>query len=620
MSHRYFRLTAASALAGGCFLTKQKIVFANEKNKVIVTYNGKTYDVTNFCSVHPGGEGLLRGADGMDLKAFFDVYTIHNNNKLVDDYLIGMEIDSNNKSQPLELTLAEGNARTWMLRRLRVIAVVIIAPLLWIKKLLFQKSESPPHKVAVIGGGIAGCGAAYSLSKSGFETHIFESREALGGNATTWNWETSSGSITTGLAVLAWPTHYFRNYTSLLQDLCVATERVKLPYFINSTVKGYEGHLDQLHPNESLGTTFKTDLQHWDAAVSTATKLNNLFCGEERSLYKSSYINPMNFISLKTLLKIHGCSDAFWDVIVVSQYGSSFLTPHLETVPAVILPIIDDLIPLTTVPGIDDQKTMTSWAEDSREIFKKMTKQSSVYTNSRVLRITPNEVDDDGNTKIKLETTNGDSHYFDRVVMACNAGAAGTIIQNKSWYERALLDGVQYTDDVDTCWVAAHMHSDKSVLKESHQQSILDKFATYIDVSGSSRQGFNYDQTFVLGSWYPAAQRTLERRSGGVLPLLVSHGEQMVDKISSEHLKGTVSHVRAHPVLSPLNLLISQLLPLLQGNRGIHYCGSYSTPGNGHDLSLLSGFVAANAVGASYPFPENKAAKRDFELLRRLMC
>eukprot|EP01060_Flectonema_neradi_P030715 TRINITY_DN4511_c0_g1_i1.p1 TRINITY_DN4511_c0_g1~~TRINITY_DN4511_c0_g1_i1.p1 ORF type:complete len:623 (+),score=128.85 TRINITY_DN4511_c0_g1_i1:50-1918(+) len=622
MTRRLFRLSLASVLAGGGVFLNQQVGFAKEQKRIIVTYNGKTYDVTDFCSIHPGGEGLLKGADGMDLKKFFDVYTIHKNNQLVDDYLTGMEINSTDsmKSQN-QLTLSEGNARTWMWRRLRVLAVLLVAPLLWIRKLLFsESSQNRPQKVAVIGGGIAGCGAAYSLSKAGFETHIFESRAALGGNATTWDWETATGPITTGLAVLAWPTHYFRNYTSLLKELNIATERVELPYFINSTVEGYEGYLNQLSPEESLGTTFKTDLQRWDSAVSTATKLNELFCGGgDRSMYKSSYINPMNFVSLKTLLKLHGCSDAFWDVIVVSQYGSSFLTPHLDTIPATILPIINDLIPLTEVPGVVEEKAMTSWAKDSREVFKKMTSRCTVNTNARVHRVTPNSIDDDGNNKIKLQTMNGDTQYFDRIVMACNAGAAGTILQNKPWYERALLDGVQYTDDLDTCWVAAHMHSDPSVLRESHRQSILDKCATYIDVSGSLKDGYEYDQTFVLGSWYPAAQRLPERKNGGVLPFLVSHGEAISNRISPDLHKGTVSHVRAHPVLSPFNLLISQLLPLLQGSRGIHYCGSYSTPGNGHDLSLLSGFVAANGVGAEYPFPENESARRDFDLLKRLM-
>jgi len=36
-------------------------------------------------------------------------------------------------------------------------------------------------------------------------------------------------------------------------------------------------------------------------------------------------------------------------------------------------------------------------------------------------------------------------------------------------------------------------------------------------------------------------------------------------------------------------------------------------------MSLLSGFIAAHAVGAPYPFPGNREARKDFDRLRDLM-
>jgi hypothetical protein len=80
-----------------------------------------------------------------------------------------------------------------------------------------------------------------------------------------------------------------------------------------------------------------------------------------------------------------------------------------------------------------------------------------------------------------------------------------------------------------------------------------------------------------------------------------------------------VSNVRAHPHLSLRNLLVAALLRLVQGARGTYYCSSFATPGNGHDLSLLSGLAVASAIGAPYPFADNAAAKDDFESLRGFM-
>ena len=55
-----------------------------------------------------------------------------------------------------------------------------------------------------------------------------------------------------------------------------------------------------------------------------------------------------------------------------------------------------------------------------------------------------------------------------------------------------------------------------------------------------------------------------------------------------------VDNSGSHPSFSTRNLLIAFALRWVQGRGGVYYCGSYTTPGNGHDLSLLSGLCAAS--------------------------
>jgi hypothetical protein len=81
---------------------------------------------------------------------------------------------------------------------------------------------------------------------------------------------------------------------------------------------------------------------------------------------------------------------------------------------------------------------------------------------------------------------------------------------------------------------------------------------------------------------------------------------------------GSFSAPRAHPGLCVRNMLITQLLPLVQGRRGVYYCSNWATAGNGHDLSLLAGICCATAIGAEYPFADG-AAKRDHRLLSGFM-
>ena len=51
----------------------------------------------------------------------------------------------------------------------------------------------------------------------------------------------------------------------------------------------------------------------------------------------------------------------------------------------------------------------------------------------------------------------------------------------------------------------------------------------------------------------------------------------------------------------------------------MYFAGSAITPGNGHDLSFLSGLIVAKKLGAEYPFADDPAAASDFERLRVLM-
>jgi hypothetical protein len=74
-----------------------------------------------------------------------------------------------------------------------------------------------------------------------------------------------------------------------------------------------------------------------------------------------------------------------------------------------------------------------------------------------------------------------------------------------------------------------------------------------------------------------------------------------------------VDNRSALPEFCIRNLLISLLLPTIQGSKRLHFVGNWTTPGNGHDLSLLSGLLAANRIGAPYPFANNPGARRDFD-------
>jgi predicted NAD/FAD-binding protein len=77
-----------------------------------------------------------------------------------------------------------------------------------------------------------------------------------------------------------------------------------------------------------------------------------------------------------------------------------------------------------------------------------------------------------------------------------------------------------------------------------------------------------------------------------------------------------------HPTheMSLRNLVVMSLMRFVQGKGGMYYCGTFTTPEGGHDLSFMSGLVAAHAIGAPYPFPHDHAeAVADFNQMQRMM-
>jgi len=299
------------------------------------------------------------------------------------------------------------------------------------------------------------------------------------------------------------------------------------------------------------------------------------------------------------LVYYFGISQLFWDTVIIPIYSSSFLTVHISYVPAVIVPILNDLIPVDTVP------VMESWRTNSGEVFQKMTKNIMVNLEDPVISV--QRIRD---KEIIITTKKGRKEKYNYVIFACSADSIIKCLQSPSILEYILLYWVGYADDHDKSFMEGIIHSDSSVLPELNRDDILRRYSNYIEISRNPTTGkLSVENNFILSSWIPVVSKY-----GGKFPMIITYNS---DKAISKPA-GKISNARLHPDLSFMNLGIGMLLRFCQGYQNTYYCGSYSTPGNGHDLSLLSGLVIACTLGAEYPF-KNNDAKEDFRKLARIM-
>jgi predicted NAD/FAD-binding protein len=448
------------------------------------------------------------------------------------------------------------------------------------------------EKVAVVGGGIAGVGAAWSLHRAGYEVELFERGPALGGNAKTFRWTVEDGHAESPLLVVAWPRMYYHNYESLLGEVGVGIDKLPISYFVQTP----EGHFCQ-DGQTAMQKRFAPEFRRWKRLVAFVTKVNDIFLPKNKhdSMYHFSYFNPMNLIPLYWLARLFGISNAFWDRIFVPIHCASFITTSMRGVPAVILPLLESIVPL------EEPTQMGTWQGPPRQVFDRMTAPfaDKVHTDHEITSVKRR----DG--RFVIGDAHGRTYEADRVVFACDATSVLNALESPSWLQRLLFSKAQYVDDVDPTFSRFVVHSDTTILPEKHRERILSDFNTYSEIDEVGA----LECTFVISAQNPSI------KDKGVPMLVTFNSKKAIDKVQKRIELPHPTHT-----MSLRNLLIMSMMRFLQGKDGIHYCGTFTTPEGGHDLSFMSGLVAANAIGAPYPFRhDNASAVADFNQMQRMM-
>jgi hypothetical protein len=651
---------------------------------------GIVYDVTEFIKDHPGGYDLVKTAVGLDLEHFFANYTVHGKTEKAGQWLAPLAVG---KLTPEDAQRAKKEttphkhveARMKLLRNSRKKIIVVAASLpfwmtvrsmiRWIgwflpplgRLLALAVPVSIPglspgaeplpvdreHTVAVIGGGVAGCGAAWALTRSGFKVTLFEAREQISGNARTFEWDFSPFRNKPGeekvvkscVSVTAWPPIFYKNYTCLLETLGIETVHQPLSWFINSKVPGYEGTLWEADPavyKGSLRQIFEHDFRLYKFCTDFTRNVTNCFTlkwtpwrwNDTVSMYDThiglGLLNPLTVVPLYSLFKLVGGSEAWWNIVFTPQYTASFLVDELRPFPAVFGPLIEMQIPLNPNatnswqgPSKRSQNdcnitTCVTWKDAGkgiRKVFDLLVQGVDVRENTRIreVLVLPN-----GKKRVYDEF---DNHVdVDRVIFACPSNAVGNIYKEHGKLADVILSTPVYADDHHpaTGHMHAVMHSDPTVIQSEYREDCLKRASNYVEVTQLKDGSLNIENQYNFGVQTPGLgiyDLPLDKKP----VMLIGHAMGEDKSIDGSLVRGDGNHARAHPLYSGWNIAAQLSLRLIQGENGIYYCSNWTTPGNCHDMSLLSGFVCAHAIGARYPFPSNVEAKKDFHRLRDLM-
>ena len=402
-------------------------------------------------------------------------------------------------------------------------------------------------RVAVVGSGISGLGAAYLLDRA-HDVTVFERAPRAGGHTHTIHHD--GLALDTGFLV-----HNTRNYpllVRLFRELGVRTQESQMSFSVGCAACGleYSGRRPFAQRRNSASPRFGALLWEIGRWLRTA----------RRSLEEADYER----VTLAAYLDEHGYSSRFrrhFLVPLTSALWSTAPGRALEFPAAHAIRFFDNhgMLGLRRFAW----RTVSGGADTYvRALSDRLGPRLHLGLGARSLRR-----DLDG---VEVTTDDGERRRFDKVVVATHADQALALLEDPSDAERRVLGAFAYTRN------DAVLHTDARLLPRARP----------------ARAAWNYR----LGDdGRPTVTYSLNRLQAiaGETEYCVSLNEAVED----EHVIRRSTY--EHPLFTVEALAAQRELLALSGRRHVHFAGAHH--GNGfHEDGFASGVRAAVALGASW--------------------
>lgn len=402
-------------------------------------------------------------------------------------------------------------------------------------------------KIAIIGSGISGLGAAYLLARA-HDVTVFERDTRAGGHTHTVAHD--GHGLDTGFLV-----HNERNYPLLVRlfdELGVQTHSSEMSFSVSCDECGLEYSARRPLAQSRNAASARFGALVWEIGRWLRTA--------RRSLDEADYERH----SLGEYLDERGYS---------SRFRRHFLVPLTSalwsTAPGRALEF-----PAAYAIRFFDNHGMLGFG---RFRWRAVSGGSHTYTRAIAERLGRHLQLGNGARSVTrdlegvvLTTDDGNEHRFDEVVIATHADQALALLSDPSEEERRVLGAFPYTKN------EAVLHTDSSLLPRTPGAR----------ASWNYRLGNDGQPTI---TYY---LNKLQRISGDT-----DYCVTLNDGVPDEHVIRRM--VYDHPLYTVDSLAAQRRLPSLSGRRHTHYAGAHH--GNGfHEDGLASGVRAAAALGVSW--------------------
>ena len=442
------------------------------------------------------------------------------------------------------------------------------------------------RRVAIIGGGISGLGAAWGLHHhpDRFDFRLFEAQDRIGGNAVTADMpQDDGGSIPFDISVTAFIPSVYQHIMLLMEQFGIEVIDTRFSYSVRYRGGVYAHDFD---------SDIREQLQGEIAKFQRLLRRLHRFGGLTRSRSKLlNALNPFNYVSMGTLLNLGGYSWDFRYKVLKPMFVNFLLATNVFDMPASLFSRYLEFF------DIESATPMQTWDQGTRRIYDNLSAgfRDRIYLSRPVRKVYRRK------EGVVVEDEDGVRETFDDVIFACNANQTLMILDRPTFLERYILSSVRYESELHNHAIA---HSDSSVLPDDEAKPLTTR-SNHIEQYGARPD--NYEITYIMHNQQPWAGRSDKPCLVTYNPISPIDERKIVMRRWFQHVVHDVRHV---------TLLVS-LFRFIQGRRRSWHCGAHTLV-NSQETCFVSGLAAARQMGADYPF-DDPEARRTFNYYGSIM-
>lgn len=431
--------------------------------------------------------------------------------------------------------------------------------------------------IAVIGAGISGLAAAWTLSQDGHEVSLYEAGDYFGGHTHTVDIELEGQRHGVDTGFLVFNHRTYPNLVRLFKTLKVETSASDMSFSVKLPESDQPGARTLEWAGASLDTVFAQRRNLFKPRF--LRMMRDMLRFNKETTQMALLPGALEEQSLGEFLIAHRYSAEFRDWYLLPMAGCIWSCPTEQMLAFPLATFVrfchnHGLIQVSNRP---QWHTVTGGAK--HYVTKMLTAISKKYLNTAVTSISRK---DWAQTKqVRVESAIG-THYYDHVVLASHSDQSLAMLSDATEAERKILSSVTYQAN------HAVLHTDARCLPQNKK----------------AWSAWNYESAgnvepqvcvhYLINMLQPLPFKT---------PIIVSLNP--ITEPDAASVLGRYDY--AHPVFDAAAIAAQQALPGIQGHNNTWFAGAWTGYGF-HEDGLKSGLSVAQAIQQQAALSERQAA------------